>query len=305
MVVTHLASQLGVEVAHLARAYSQVGAIVVVNQAAKRSTFDLTLTKTNTYVADAYITDDEFDNPGLWDPAKTTGYRPWSWPDLCNLPARIAEAVDTWDLSHPVCAALGLEHLQEDWLLGQIESLDMVEGQELANMTFEDVALSPGFGLGLRPKEVAPDATRLRVAVCGVRRWLERVVVPAQNVLIDLPHLQQRNPWLLNGDRQEIDAWNRVVGRWAPDEPPVLPEAFNRSASQLLGRNVWNVRQVPPRPAGERVQPSDPVFCEDTSLFVPMDSARGFLSNVEGSQARRYVSKVNGVTYSPPTRLMR
>lgn len=304
LVGTHLASELGAEVAYLARAYSSAGAIVVVNEGAKQSTFDLTLTKRSDAVADVYVTDDELDNPGLWDPSRARGLRPWSWPSLASLPANIEAAIARWKLTDFVTEAVGLDDFSAELLIGQIERLGQEDADSVVAMTFEDVAQSAGFGLGLRPKERSPDSHRLRVAVCGLRRWLDRVVVPEQNILIDLPHLLQRNPWLVP-DRAEISAWNALVASSAPAEPLVAPSAFNHPASQLLGRAVWNARDVPARPAGQRIEPTDPVFCEDTSTFRPLEASSGFLSDLQGSHARRFISRLQGVTYSPAARLMR
>lgn len=305
LVGTHLASELGAEVAYLARAYSSAGAIVVVNEGAKQSTFDLTLVKRSDGIADVYVTDDELDNPGLWDPSKASGYRPWSWPALASLPANIEAAIARCKLTDLVTEAVGLGDFSAELLIGQIERLGQEDAAAVVAMTFEDVAQSAGFGLGLRPKEQPPDSHRLRVAVCGLRRWLDRVVVPEQNILIDLPHLLQRNPWLVVPDRTDISAWDTLVAGWAPADPPVAPTAFNHLASHLLGRAVWNARDVPARPAGQRIEPTDPVFCEDTSTFRPLEASSGFLSDLQGSHARRFISRVPDVTYSPAARLMR
>lgn len=171
-------------------------------------------------------------------------------------------------------------------------------------MTLDDVASSTALGLGVRPKQTASPEERLRVAVCGLRRWLERVVVPSQNILIDLPHLLQRDPWLVSR-REDLEQWNRHPGYWFPDDAGVCPAAFNEPVSRLLGRNVWNVLDLPRRPSGERVLPTDPVFCEDTSTFVLLTDAVDVMTDIESPQPHRFVRRVPGVEYSPRNRLVK
>lgn len=305
LVATHLASELGAEVAHLARAYSTAGAIVVVNQGAKTSTFDLTLSRFQTGIADVYVTDDDLDNAGLWDPMADVPYRPWAWPDLLRLPARVRAAANSCQLTDAVLATIGLDGswVANNLLTRQIESIDLDDAAAVETITFRDIATSSGFGLGLRPKEITSQTHQAQVAVCGTRHWLERVVLPAQNILVDLPHLLQRQPWLVK-DRDDLQAWNQAVATSWSGPAIVELEAYNAKASEFLGRSVWNVGDLTARAPGQRAQSTDPVFCEDTSRFSPLDAAVDFLSDIEGSQARRFIAKISGVTYTPPTRMM-
>lgn len=305
LVATHLASQVGREVAHLARAYSTAGAIVVVNQGAKTRTFDLTLNRFHNGTADVYVTDDELDNVGLWDPTGHSGYRPWAWPDLLRLPAAIREAAEGSGLTDRVMSTLGLDGswVADSLLTRQIESIDLNDAADAETITFRDIVQTSSFGLGLRPKELTSPAQQVRVAVCGTRHWLERMVLPSQNILVDLPHLLQRQPWLVT-DREDLTAWNRLVADSWTVSPIVAPDAYNEKASAFLGRSVWNVGALPARLAGQQVLPTDPVFCEDTSQFCPLAGAVDFLSDVEGSQARRFIARLPDVTYTPPTRMM-
>jgi hypothetical protein len=305
LIATHLVSELGAEVAHLARAYTTVGAIVVVNQGAKTQTFDLTMTRDTTGVADVYVTDDEIDNPGLWDPTSRTDYRPWTWPHLAQLSDRISDAVGSLKPDTRVMAYLALDdaRVADALLPRQIELISDGESASILAMTVNDVAMSSGFGLGLRPKEKATSAMLLRIGVCGTRRWLERLVLPAQNLLIDLPHLLQQHPWLVS-DRSALESWNDHAGWWFPDAPPVLEQAHNTTASALLGRNVWNVLDLPPRPPGQRARPDDPVFQEDDSQFATMERSYDYLTNIEGVHDRRFIAKLSGVEYVPRNRLV-
>lgn len=305
LVATHLVSEHGAEVAHLARTYTTVGSIAIVNQGAKSRTFDLTLSRFAKGVAEVYITNEDVDNRALWDPSAHADYRPWSWPALQSIGREIDLLIADLSLGDGVLQAIGLQEqgIEDLILLRQAEPLDLDDPNTIATLTFSDLAESYGFGLGSRPKERTSDSLRLRLSVFGLRRWLDRLVLPAQNILIDLPHLIERRPWLV-ADRENLDSWNDRSGWWWPALPSVLPDAYNAKASRLLGRNVWNISLLPEQEAFENVMPSDPVFCEDSSSFRPLSEAVDFLSDLEGGQSRRFVEKLADVSYSPPTRLM-
>jgi len=301
----HLASEMGGEVAHLARVFTTAGAIVVINEGTQQPTFDLTLVGRNDGVADAYVSEEDIANPGLWSGSgPANGFRPWSWPRLDRLPSTIEHCVSSVSLDQPCLEALGIETSEavECLLEGQIESLGLASGSEVASMTLKDFARNRTFGL--RNKEATTDENLLRVAVCGLRRWTERVLLPAQNLLISMPQLLQHNPWLLE-DRDNPASWNNKDGRWWPELPPIASQAHNTIASEFLGRNVWNVHELESRPAGERLSSADLVFCEDVSEFRGISEAADFVSDIEGPFARRFVASLEDVEYMPRNRLAR
>lgn len=303
-VQTYLAGEIGSEVARLARAFTTAGAIAVVNQGAKTRTFDLTMMRTATEPADLYLTEEDLDNAQVWGSTDTTGYRPWLWPMLDRLSPLVEGVIDATDLSASVLDTLGLggrNGLQ--FTNKQLEALD-ADSTNIESTTLLNLALTADFGMGLRPKEKTSDELLKRVGVYGLRRWVERIILPSQNVLVDLPHLLQSNPWLVS-ERGDLSAWNNRRSWWYPAEPEIATRAFNDEASRLLGRNVWNVDQLPPRPRSERLHPSDPVFCEDTSDFRPSDHASDFVSDIEGPYGARFVSDLDDVDYAPRHRLLR
>ncbi|MEZ5218552.1 MAG: hypothetical protein R2715_18660 [Ilumatobacteraceae bacterium] len=299
---THLTSEMGGEVAHLVRGYTTAGAIMVVNERTQQRTFDLTLMGRAMAVADVYVSEDDIANAHLWGAgdAAEDAFHPSGWPRLDLLPAAISSGVDKSQLDAPWVAVLDLE--DADWTSlhsGQLESLGLPEVGEIYSMTFRDLAAHPA--LGLRRKETTSPELLARVASCALRRWIDRVLLPSQNVVVDLPHLMQSHPWLVDG-RDDVDAWNAVRGRWWGEDPPLAQEAFHGRVSELLGRNVWLTSHLEPRPLA-RVQPGDPVFCEDISQFRQLQNVRDFVSDVEGPSARRFVVDLEDVEYMPRNRL--
>lgn len=303
MVRTHLTSEMGGEVAHLSRGYTTVGAIVVVNEGTQQRTFDLTLMARSLAVADVYVSEEDIANRHLWGEGSTatTEFHPWTWPRLDVLPAAIAKANLQIGLEESWVESLKLQDADWDSLHdGQLESLGLPSTKDISSMTYGDLAAHRA--LGMRRKESTTAELRARVAICGLRRWVERVLLPSQNVIVDLPHLAQGHPWLVE-KRDDLEAWNALGGRWWDEEPSVAPEAFHPEVSALLGRNVWITSRLEPRPKGERVRPSDPVFCEDISQFRHLEDVRDFVSDVEGSFARRFVADIDDVQYMPRNRL--
>jgi hypothetical protein len=309
MVQQHLVGELGGEVAHLARCYSTAGALMVVNQKWKRRSFDLTLLTFANDVAEVYVSEMDLDNEHLWMPpsGETDHFRPWSWPVLTQVPSDIAALVDSVSLDRPVLSALGLDgELATNAFTDR--QLDALEIDDWQGMTFADVARDSA--MGLRLKETVDPGQELRVAVCAVRRWLDRHVLPSHNVLIDAPHLLQRRPWTVD-DRSDLAAWNDPAS-WLLDvdgtapTPDPAPDAYLPEASRWLGRHVWlwpMTTQVARRPEW-RILPTDPVFCEDTSAFVPADEAADFLSDLQGPSGQRFVRTLGDVDYHPRRRLL-
>lgn len=297
----------GEEVAYLARAYSRCGVIVALNQFSSEIAFDLSLTPPTESFADLNLSTDDLSKPGLWQNG-WSGYRPWRWPLLPMTAQRLerrvrdvlaagldANVLDFFAIPDRVRASLSRR------------ALSFLEGSCPAEeVTFETFVLESGHGL--HPKdEPANDEWVARVAAARLSFWLDQVVLPSQNVLVDAPHLALRYPSLLAGevddpgtwDDDTERAWNRTarfdtvgkVGiRWRKLRDHVFPKA------QWLSRPAWFWPLVS---EDERIdEVSEPwlskrpeiVFCEDLSRFLPRGLAREFVADVPGSYARRYVA---------------
>lgn len=305
VIVQELTSEFGGEVAHLARMYTTVGAIVVVNELHHSATFDLTLQERRFGIADAYVTGDDVRDPGLWTGtlSEDAKFRPWSWPRLDLLPALISTSSASAELDQPWTAGIGinLEVCRSLWTMSQLESLGVASVDKLYEMTLLDFARLEPFGLRRREK-ITQLKQLQRISVCALRRWLDRILIPAQNILIDLPHLLERQPWLA-ANRVDLHHRAHLAAYWSDTECTVATVAHNSAASALTGRNVWNTPELPERPSGEETLPSDPVFCEDTSQFQSIENVQDFVSDIEGSHARRFVQRMPNVSYAPINRL--
>lgn len=299
----NLVGEYGSNVARLARAYSTAGVLVVVNHIYKQRTFDLTMTRFADLPADAYIAATDLDNAALWRGTPAGGFRPWAWPNLSVLRQPDATMLPGASLDSTVLVSIGLGSTDADLVDDkQWERLSFDLGNP-ADVTLRHVAMSPSFGIGPIADATTQDDQLLRVGKSAVRRWLEHVVLPSQNVFVDLPHLLQDRPWLAGGARKDAEALSALLaGSWEVHQG-IVPEAFSSAATALIGRAVWRVDRLPSTGPGERLDAEDLVFCEDTSDFRSPAEAHEFESDILGPFRSRFVAKVDGVEYTPLRRL--
>jgi hypothetical protein len=154
------------------------------------------------------------------------------------------------------------------------------------------------------------DDVVVRVGAARISKWLERLVLPGQDVLVDAPHLVSRYPSLISDGIEEIETWNRTARRASYDELGVSSENIERfrlKKEHWLSRPVWfwdelreceEITEV--REPWKITQP-DWVFCEDASAFHK-EGYREFVADVESPFARRFVRFFEDVEYRPSMR---
>ena len=144
-----------------------------------------------------------------------------------------------------------------------------------------------------------------------ISKWLEWLVLPELDILIDAPHLVSRFPSLLKENRSVIGTWDASAIRHTDIVPGMDTEVlapFRLKKSYWLSRPVWFWRDVLDCDAIDDVREpwnieAPPwVFCEDTSSFCPEEETRLFKAETVSSFASRYVKKLQGVDYLPPQR---
>lgn len=318
VIETELAGEFGETFAYLARCYSRVGTIVIVNQRVQVSTFDLTMRPFVDSFADLNVSEPDIDRATLWTGViDGSSFRPWHWPPLLHAPDRFEQFADAIDLDEPVLGKLGLDSPEAMSALS-IDQTDFLsvrqQDVELDAVTFRQVAEGTRLGLIGRRDKQSDDEVIRRIAAAGVLRWLERVVLPAQNALIDAPHAVERYPVLLGGEAETDAAWASLARL---DEVEVVLAALAdlseglSPASQWLSRPVWLlpvvsrlVRALPDIEIPNRVTR---VFCEDVSAFYPVMEAQEFTSAVTGPYRQRFIRRLpteEDVDYRPRNRLL-
>jgi hypothetical protein len=288
----------GAEVATAARAYSSVGMLVLINSMGVNR-FDLTMKKSAASRADLDIGDAQLLNPGLWMSPHSVGFRPWLWPDVLAWPARYAKAVEwiTERLDLPVFKELGF-HVGGKAPGGELSSEQWVEylGLNPDTTTFRQLVQTHQF-LPLRDREVvAKDSPQCaRVAAAILKGWLDRIVVPCQETLIDAPHLAYQMPWLLR-DPKDRACWDQTTDPAGPKHAFKVDLAeFTYDHPLLLSRPAYFRRlierdDVAAEPVGFNYNECpDLVFCEDISGFAEFSDARPFPSSLPCTDNQRYV----------------
>jgi hypothetical protein len=281
----------GENFAYLARCYSRCGYIIALNQYLEVD-FDLTLGDDLCSFADLNINDNLLSAGGLWD-NDWVGVRPWHWPLLpaCvkAIENRIAALSKPEALDTSILETLNLVSVADALPRAATQFLCAAE-QSAATVTFREFV--SGSGNGLRGKdEPLGDGSVIRIASARLSKWLERLVLPAQDVLVDAPHLVSRFPSLIKSDKSPPDTadWDRTARLAAAAELGVDADRINEHRVELgpwLSREAWFWSGVSMSDKIDEIRDPWPakspglVFCEDYSRFVPREEAREFVADI-------------------------
>ena len=316
-------SLTGEIVAYLVRCFSRCKLIVGLNQYGNNP-FDLTLRGDLDSFADLNLGECQLDNPGLWwgdcgDSRQE--YRPWSWPNLSdsihNFDERTKEVQKKLD--KPICEVLGFD--PEVFQLLPREIIQFVgksQGEELFQTTFREFVTKSGNGLRSKDEKRVikgiNDHVLARVGAARISKWLEQLVLPEQDILVDAAHLVSRYPSLITGDKEKIETWNKtaqLVGHEELGLDTNLIECYRFGRfdkAHWISRPVWfwdklceceGIKEV--SEPWLTVKP-DWVFCEDTSCFHEQTGCKEFLADIASPFTRRFVKNFDGVDYQPRVR---
>ena len=290
-----VADTTGSRVAYLLRCFSQCGAIIVVNKYGSMFNPDLSYA-CNRDFADVHISSRDLGNAGLWE-RRFDGYRPWHWPVVTNTTETFEQCVADvqHNLNTPIADFLGLGRVA-DWLPYRTTRF-LGEKHPFDEVTFEQVARSPSGGAHWKDQLIPGQIAR--VAAARVQFWLNSMVLPHQNVLVDAPHLVSRFPSLITNGRDDIEAWNqlcvasnRETGRFL--DKRLAEYKFQRS--HWLHRPGWFWPEISQDETIDEVNNPwgvgevDWVFCEDQSRFVPIEHAQEVYADVSPPFIHRFVS---------------
>lgn len=303
----------GEGVSYLSRCFSRCGLIIGMNQYNRRgqpTSFDLTLRGHPESFADLNICSEQLDNPGLWS-EKRRVFRPWHWPQLTDFlesfKKRIKDVED--HIGEPVCETLGIENVDTAFP----RSISTFLGSHPATATFREFVESSGNGLQSKDENKNQEFIA-RIAAARISKWLERLVLPGQDILVDAPHLVSRYPSLLEGEIPNIGTWNRTTHLCGLDGLGLNHnkiEAYRFKKDFWLSRPAWfweklseyqEIKEV--SEPWERKETSF-VFCEDTSSFHKQKECTEFHAELESPFRRRFVYRVEGINYEPAVQIIR
>jgi hypothetical protein len=299
----------GENVAYLARCYSQCGLIIGLNQFGD-NTFDLTLRGHPESFADLNIGSKHLHCPGLWQDSWKE-FRPWHWPlipqalesfenRIKDLTSAMDESILSWLQFPPVVVQL----------LARDTTQFIAKSTLPAQTTFAQFVKESGNGLQGRKDMTSPEC-EVRIAAARVAKWLERLVLAGQDILVDAPHLVARYPSLLKGSKRDAGAFDRTASLASEGKLAIQKEKLSTALfpkSDWLSRPAWFWPTVSALDCIDEVrepwkskQP-ELAFCEDISRFKTKAKCQEFVADLPSPFARRYVAKHPEVDYRPEVR---
>lgn len=301
----------GEAVAYLVRCFSECGLIIGVNQYPDLD-FDLTLKGHPESFADLNVTGKQLSNPNLWDDTGV-GFRPWYWPalpkHLQDFERKVQDVRQSLSEDVPICQVLGFSPDLFDFNMLP-RSIGQFIGHEPARATFREFVTKSGNGLRSKDAAHVNDDILARVGAARISKWLERLMLPGQDILVDAPHLISRYPSLLTGEITDIETWNRATRSMTHTELGLsteLIESFRLEKDHWSSRPVWfwdklrECEDITEVREPWKVERPDWVFCEDASRFYAEDY-RAFIADTESPFARRFLKEFNGIEYHPIVR---
>ncbi len=322
MIDSTKARHTGEELARLTRLYSNVGYVIVTNQGNRSFDFDLTLLGKPRSYADLNIPAETLRAAGLWSLAAEGDFNPWGWDDIpATIAARAsltdelsrngmldANILDYLEIPSPAVAAFDddvYEFLNPE-ARDEAELRRKCTFRAFLQATTEKKALDRVLADDVRQASI--------VAISRLSKCFSRLLLGPQSVLVDVPHLLERYPFLMAkayGDPADVAAWAGVpaAGLAALDAEVAKDCAF-QGASRWIGKEAlwWPLVEQHASVSALRAEfklekVADVAFAEDVSAFIPFEDATEFRAAFHNRFDRRYVQLVEGYQYGPSRRL--
>ena len=301
-------------IAYIVRCFSECKLIIGLNQYG-HNPFDLTLRGYPESFADLNLGEVQLGNPELWRGDWSDyrqDYRPWYWPNLFeslrNFDTKVAEVKE--NLDNPICEVLRFK--PEIFQLLPREIVQFIgEEKEPAETTFQDFVMHSGNGLKPKDSNISDIDVLARIGAARISKWLECLVLPEQDALVDAPHLVSRYPSLIVDNTQDIEVWNRIAQLIDYRELGLhnkLIEAHRFEKDYWISRPAWfwdklredeSIQEIIEPWATAKI---DWVFCEDTSCFHIQEQCKEFFADTVSPFTRRFVKGFQEVDYRPRVR---
>ena len=317
---SHVGSLTGEIIAYLVRCFSKCKLIVGLNQYGSNP-FDLTLRGDLDSFADLNLGEEQLVNPYLWKGDWGTSrqkFRPWCWPNLSdslrNFNKKVKDVEKNLDTS--ICEFLGFGGELFQLLPREIvQFIEKQERKEHSQTTFREFVMESGNGLRFKDTKALDKGINghilARIGAARISKWLEYLLLPEQDILVDAPHLVSRYPSLITGDKKKIETWNKVAELIDHDKLGLntdLIEPYRFKKDHWVSRPVWfwdKLREC--ERIREIIEPwltvkPNWVFCEDASYFYNRENCREFLADTASAFTQRFVKYFNGVDYRPRVR---
>ena len=310
----HNTAYTGESVARLVRSFSNCAVVVVLNQFAAVD-FDLSLRGHLESHADLNINASQIANPGLWRNPPWQEFRPWSWQTLSKAveSQRTRERAFRDGLNEPIVDifemkledATRLSDTAFSFISPDIDNFDSLRQQTLKDF----LSKTPDGRDVLTGLELSNSSYAVRFGAARIGKWLDREVLGPQDVLIDVPHLLLRFPFLLGDELSDTDAWNHVVHHHQPLKDVINAEYWFEPEDCLSKPAVWGRRLEADDEFSRRREDGvdysrvpNIVFMEDCSEFADISRGTEFRAGFHNAFDRRFVKQISDVRYGPQRR---
>ena len=305
------ARHTGEGIGRLARLYSDCAVVVVFNQFLQFD-FDLSLRADLGSHADLNLNANVLTEPGLWTGPPWDGFRPWAWQCLSRavVSQRAREALLGSNLDEPIADTLGMRAVDarglSDTAFGFLAP-KAVRFDQLAQTSFRSFVQTAADG-DTKSLLSIDDLAAVRFGAARIGKWLEREVLGPQDVLIDVPHLLQRFPFLLGSDVSDLDAWNETIHQTERLREEIDKAHWFGPADCLSRPVVWCRRLeedkdfLDRRAAFDYSTVPDIVFLEDASVFDQFSHVKQFRAGFHNFFDERFVKPFPRIRYGPQRR---
>ncbi|MBF0181189.1 MAG: hypothetical protein HQM03_14295 [Magnetococcales bacterium] len=309
--------------ARLCRAFTDTPVILIMNQY-REFDFDLSLRGHPDSRADLNIKSEHLSRPRLWhfNADDSSQFRPWYWPELSSAAERqkkrVADLLENGNLEVSILEHLGFTETETERMWSN--ALGFLHPKDPRSATFRTFVQESGKGTDVkddRPLTESrhPCAQRAvaRIAAARIAKWLDKLVLASQDILVDLPHLVERMPCLVPKDhRNDVTAWNAFVTlEENPKTDADLLRRFGFQKPHWLSRpacwwtRIDEDRELRMARKEDRLgNPNDFVFREDSSDFANRDDSQEFRADFDCIFDRRSLTEVDGLEYGPRVRLV-
>ena len=215
------------QVAYLARCFTTCGIIVVMNRQA-HNPFDLTLKDHPESFSDLEIGQKQLGSRVMWGTGLEE-FAPWYWPILPrsvkDFGKRVKDVEEALQQGKTIREMLEFPEESWSWLPRNVLQF-LGKDDRLENF----LRTSP-FGLYPRDRDALETNTEdmssmSHLLAARISKWLEWLVLPGMDILVDAPHLVSRFPSLLKGDRSRVETWNAVTVRHTDEVPGMDTEVL-------------------------------------------------------------------------------
>ena len=291
--------------------------------------------------ADLALNTEHLSNRELWTgQSKTSAHRflPWYWPALNEVSTKRRGQIDfvKKHFDDPVLTALSFPEEQIEYLsrLAKGTLSPEIDDSSMKSVTFKTFFETSCHSLPIRRErenitallDSRTRAVRIlarnvvaRVVAAEIDKWIRRDLLGPQDVLVDVPHLLVRMPFLLGKEADKLKQWNAAV--LSKRRPFGFSESiYKKHVSRAKFKHDnwvkapcfwWQVLKADEKLHDlffrSKVEWKEAVFCEDTSRFdsisdEEIDSPKEFSTEFESAWNRRHVAIVENNTYTPRSR---